>query len=70
MKTQIMFIALLLLSCNNPKNNFIKEVPNANKEIAIKFFDAFNRHDWVAYSDFYSANADFLDPSYGKEFVK
>jgi steroid delta-isomerase-like uncharacterized protein len=70
MKTKALFVALLLLSCNNPKNNSIIEVPNANKEIATKFFDAFNRHDWAAYADFYSANADFLDPSFGKEIVK
>jgi ketosteroid isomerase-like protein len=70
MKTKTLFVALLLLSCNNPKSNSIEKAPNGNMEIARKSFDAFNRHDWAAYADFYSANADFLDPSYGKEIVK
>lgn len=32
-------------------------------------FDAFNRHDWNAMTNYYSESASFLDPSFGKEYV-
>jgi ketosteroid isomerase-like protein len=40
-----------------------------NKNIALEFFDAFNRHDWNKMASYYSPTAEFLDPSFGKEYV-
>nr|WP_236676173.1 nuclear transport factor 2 family protein [Chryseolinea lacunae] len=35
-----------------------------------KMFDAFNRHDWKVMSECYSDSASFLDPSFGKKYVR
>lgn len=42
---------------------------SANVATAQKMFDAFNEHDWQRMAGYYSANALFLDPSLGKEYV-
>lgn len=42
----------------------------SNKEIVMKLFTAFNKHDWKTYANCYTPDAEFLDPSYGKEYVK
>ena len=33
-------------------------------------FEAFNRHDWKAMAEHYVDSASFLDPAFGKEYVK
>lgn len=53
------------------KKEFLYEKTNlSNKEIVQKLFNAFNKHDWKSFAACYANDADFLDPSYGKEFVK
>jgi hypothetical protein len=32
-------------------------------------FDAFNQHDWSLMTSYYSVSAEFLDPSFGQEYV-
>ena len=65
MKKMIRFLLLLMLfaSCQSGK----QEADNVAK--AKEMFDAFNRHDWAAMTNCYSASASFLDPSYGVEYV-
>lgn len=42
---------------------------NKNSQVAQKLFEAFNSHNWEAMTDLYAEEAQFLDPSYGTEFV-
>jgi ketosteroid isomerase-like protein len=52
---------------------FISCAPSAEKqntERATQMFEAFNAHDWQKMTSFYSPNADYLDLSYGLEYVK
>lgn len=42
---------------------------NKNVELTKEMFDAFNRHDWKGMASYYSPDAQFLDPSYGLEYV-
>lgn len=53
----------LVSGCIKPDPN------NENAALAVKLFDAFNRHDWQEMSTYYADEASFLDPSYGKEYV-
>lgn len=41
-----------------------------NEKIVRSMFDAFNRHDWKAMTEFYADTAAFLDPSLGTSYVK
>jgi ketosteroid isomerase-like protein len=41
-----------------------------NKETALAMFDAFNKHDWQKMAKYYAEDAEFLDPSLGKTYVK
>ncbi|MFM7851529.1 MAG: nuclear transport factor 2 family protein [Flammeovirgaceae bacterium] len=43
---------------------------NQNEKLAQEMFAAFNRHDWKGMAEYYADTAEFLDPSYGTEFVK
>lgn len=63
MRIIVLIIALVIFSCA-PSS----EGPNT--EIATQMFAAFNAHDWQKMTSFYSANAEYLDPAYGKEYVK
>ena len=48
----------------------IKSDPgNENAAIAVKLFDAFNRHNWQEMASYYADQATVLDPSLGKEYV-
>lgn len=62
-------ISACLVNCDKPNTKGIVD-SSPNKITVDKLFEAFNKHDWNAYADFYSENAEFLDPSYGKEYVK
>jgi ketosteroid isomerase-like protein len=42
---------------------------NKNLERATQMFEAFNRHEWKTMTEFYSDNAVYLDPSYGRKPV-
>jgi ketosteroid isomerase-like protein len=41
----------------------------ANRAVADRMFEAFNKHDWEAMANCYSETASFLDPSFGTEYV-
>lgn len=41
-----------------------------NKQLARQMFEAFNKHDWQKMAGCYANPAEFLDPSYGMEYVK
>ena len=38
--------------------------------VATAMFEAFNLHDWKKMSSYYADDAEFLDPSLGKNYVK
>jgi hypothetical protein len=65
MKRYLSFIigSLLLTGCTAVDNS------EKNAAIAAKLFDAFNRHDWQTMASYYSEDASFLDPSFGKNYV-
>src|SRR5882672_7591232 len=42
---------------------------NKNEQLANEMFAAFNRHDWSAMASYYSDRAEFLDPSFGLDYV-
>lgn len=43
--------------------------PDTNAQRAREMFAAFNRHDWPAMAACYAPEAQFLDPSFGTEWV-
>lgn len=58
-------VALVATACATPDAGHEKY-----DALARKMFDAFNLHDWTAVSESYSDSASFLDPSFGKEYVR
>ncbi|MEW6127905.1 MAG: nuclear transport factor 2 family protein [Acidobacteriota bacterium] len=46
------------------------DLTNPNVKVALQMFEAFNQHDWAKMASFYIEDAEFLDPSYGAEYVK
>lgn len=52
-------------SCTAPDN-----LKNENAAVAHRLFEAFNKHDWKAMAALYSDSAVFLDPSFGKDYVR
>lgn len=54
-----------LAACNTSHDAAIE-----NEKIVRSMFDAFNRHDWKAMTEFYADTASFLDPSFGTVDVK
>lgn len=60
----ILTICVLVCSCSSQSSS------QNNEAIARKLFDAFNRHNWEEMASYYADNALFLDPSYGKEYVR
>lgn len=57
----VILLSCLIASEKNPSQE--------NSEKARQMFDAFNRHDWKSMAEFYSASAQFLDPSFGQDYV-
>jgi ketosteroid isomerase-like protein len=41
-----------------------------HQALAVSMFDAFNRHDWKKMASHYANDAEFLDPSLGKTYVR
>src|SRR5262245_49881756 len=60
--TRLVFVTLMffIVACSNQ---------NRNIDLAKSMFEAFNRHDWKAMAGFYAPSAEFLDPSFGKDYV-
>lgn len=56
---------MLLIAACSP----LMKQENKNSKVAEKLFEAFNSHNWEAMTDLYAEEAQFLDPSYGTEFV-
>lgn len=54
---------LLILSCAEARRN-------KNAQVAHAMFEAFNEHNWEKMASYYIVDAEFLDPSIGKEYVK
>ena len=69
MKT-ILFVVVLFFAFACEKDKQDAGSDNQNIEMASKLFEAFNQHNWNAYAEAYAPDADFLDPSYGKAYVK
>ena len=63
MKTPVFLLALIGIAVACSSTN------NKNVELSKAMFDAFNRHDWKGMADYYESSAEFLDPSYGEEYV-
>lgn len=57
---QFSLLVTLFLGCSGS---------NKNMESTKEMFDAFNRHDWNRMASYYAPEAQFLDPSYGLEYV-
>jgi ketosteroid isomerase-like protein len=64
MKEYLAFVVVLLVatSCNDQQAT--------NLAAAKKLYEHFNTHDWKKMADLYVDNAEFLDPSIGKSYVK
>jgi ketosteroid isomerase-like protein len=62
MNKNLFFVLILLgffTACTN----------NKNEQLATEMFAAFNRHDWSTMASYYSDHAEFLDPSFGIDYV-
>ena len=51
-------------SCNSSDR-----VQQQNIALTQKMFDAFNKHDWQTMASYYTEDALFLDPAFGKNYV-
>jgi hypothetical protein len=76
MQTKLTFVAMaiLMLSCTLPEKK-VDEHAVTNKDddhiaLARKMFDAFNQHQWQVMANYYSDSALFLDPVFGKTYIK
>jgi ketosteroid isomerase-like protein len=57
-------LCAVFTACNTPTPE------SQNEKLVRQMFEAFNRHDWKAMTDFYADTAEFLDPGYGTEHVR
>ena len=64
MRALAVLVCALLMAAGCATN-----LEDENAKLANAMFDAFNKHDWRRLSSFYSAEARFLDPSFGKTYV-
>jgi len=62
-KSLLLFLGILIAGCSNNSET------EKNVTIATAMFDAFNKHDWKKMASYYSNDAQFLDPSFGTEYV-
>lgn len=65
MSQAIAFSAILLMGCASSSGSAEK-----NAGVAQEMFEAFNQHQWERMAAYYTDSASFLDPSFGKDFVK
>lgn len=63
------FALILLTGCISRSSETERETSN-NEVLIQNLFQYFNRHDFVKMASLYSNEAVFLDPSFGKVFVK
>lgn len=76
MQTKFAFVAMIMvmLSCTLPEKK-VDDHAVTNKDDdhiahARKMFDAFNQHQWQVMANYYSDSALFLDPAFGKTYIK
>lgn len=60
-KFLISLMVVGLFSCSDERE--------ANLAATKKLYEHFNAHDWKAMADLYVENAEFLDPTFGTEYV-
>jgi ketosteroid isomerase-like protein len=65
MRANVLLLMVAVTSCTAPDN-----LKNENAAVAHRLFEAFNKHDWKAMAALYSDSAVFLDPSFGKDYVR
>ncbi|HPM30489.1 MAG TPA: nuclear transport factor 2 family protein [Chryseolinea sp.] len=75
MRTKLTFtaIVMVMLSCSPSETKDTIAVPDKDNDkvvLAQKMFDAFNQHRWDVMANYYSDSALFLDPAFGKTYLK
>lgn len=63
-KFLLLSILFFMVSCKEEKQK------TTNEELIKSLYQYFNAHEWQKMADLYDENADFLDPSFGKQPVK
>ncbi len=77
----IFLIMIVLTSCNNltqnssqtpttMKDNTQTNTQANNEKLVKQYFEHFNKHEWTKMANMYVENADFKDPSLGKNIIK
>lgn len=57
----VLIVPAMMLGCNHEEQQ--------NIELTQKMFSAFNAHNWQAMAMCYDVDAQYLDPTYGQNFV-
>lgn len=80
MKKTVIAICVILSACSKKDGTTTNTTPTTtttnppattDKTVVVrKMFDAFNSHDWDAMAKCYVDSAEFLDPSFGKKYIK
>lgn len=65
MRSFIFLLLLIPLGCGSAA-----DTSDQNTRLAKEMFATFNAHDWTKMASYYSEDAMFLDPSFGKSYVK
>ena len=64
--SSLLIITLVIISCNNQKQNSITE----NEKLVQLYFEHFNKHDFAKMANMYADTAAFKDPLLGQGIVK
>ena len=59
----LLVVFCFVIGCTSPRED------QQNVAVATKMFEAFNRHEWDSMAGYYADPAQFLDPSFGMEYV-
>lgn len=62
-RVAVLLMVFVLVACS------VSSEADQNVAIVKAMFEAFNRHDWQKMTSYYSEDAKFLDPSYGRDYV-
>jgi ketosteroid isomerase-like protein len=63
--TKFIAAAVFLIGCTQKSTH-----TSETESLALLMFEAFNQHDWKKMAGYYAEDAEFLDPSLGKAFVR
>ncbi|MDR3366663.1 MAG: nuclear transport factor 2 family protein [Prevotellaceae bacterium] len=69
MRWTALLVSALVLTASCAEKNAHSEQAAKNEQAVKQYFDHFNSHDWQKMADMYADNAEFKDPSAGKEIV-